>query len=638
MGCVAVLGLRGSSRTLALIAGAATSLCALQAAKAADVPTSWLAAASNNWSVTAAWSAGTIPDNGVDDFLVTIGAVGSPYVVTLDIAPTIKDLTQNSANARLELLANTLTITRDLTFTNTRVQSTARAGQLVVGGQIRLNNTHMHQTKITSNGTLIFEGSGDNDICDTEIDHEGSAMTWNDNGTITLDNGTIGARLINGVPSTFTITGDGTMMATLTPLGTFENRGITRKNGGTGVTFLDGVELDNTGTIEVQTGTFRVADTAQYDLPNQKLTGGKWSISNNATLDFLTQTITKNGGDVTLNGVSSTFTQINGLSENSLGGKLTVTGGRIFNTTGSFTNNGTLTVGTASEFKIATGGTITSGVGSTIDLAGKFIVDGPAVTTLAGSKLTMRTGGQYVDGLNNNLLAGFNTIGSSGTFDTVGVNYTFASGPTALTIATGGRLNIGRAGVGNSSTITVTGLTDYQVGSILDVVNGSIVITGGLVQRGGLRGSGTVQADVISFGAIAPGASPGVLTIDGNLQVTQDCIYECELAGGGLTGEYDVLNVTQALNFGSGAFAGTFNLELLPGFHAVLGQQFDVMRFADRTGQGFANINGLNTSNYGFIAQFTAQNTYRLTVVRVPAPGAAALLGISGLLVARRRR
>lgn len=638
MGCVAGLGLRGSSRTLALIAGAAMSFCALNAANAADVPTSWLAANSDNWSVTSRWSAGTIPDNGVDDFLVTIGVAGGPYVVTLDIAPTIKDLTQNSADARLELQTNLLTINRDFTITNSRVQSTARAGQLDVTGTARLNNAHFHETRMVSHGTLIFEGSGNNDICDTEIDHEGAIMTWSDNGTITLDDGAIGARLINGVPSTFTITGDGTMMATLTPLGTFENRGITRKNGGAGVTFIDGVELDNTGTIEVQTGTFRVEDTAQYDLPNQKLTGGKWSVSNNATLDFLTQTITKNGAEVTLNGVNSTFTQIDGLSENSLGGKLTVTGGRIFNTTGSFTNNGTLTVGTTSEFKIATGGTLTSGVGSTIDLAGKFIVDGPAVTTLAGSQLTLRTGGQYVDSLNNDHLAGFNTIGSGGTFETVGVNYTFSSGPTALTIATGGRLNIGRVGVGNSSTVTVTGLTDYQVGSILDVVNGSIVITGGLVQRGNLRGSGVVHADVISFGAIAPGASPGILTIDGNLQVTADCIYECELSGAGLTGDYDVLNVTQALNFGSGAFAGTFNLVLLPGFQAVLGQQFDVMRFGDRIGQGFANINGLNTSNYGFIAQFTEQNTYRLTVVRVPAPGAAALLGISGLLAARRRR
>lgn len=641
MGSFASRGLRGGSRSLALVAGLAACTFALHTAQAADVPTSWLVAASDNWSVTSAWSAGTIPDNGVDDFLVTIGAAGSAYVVTLDIAPTIKDLTQNSLDARLELQTNLLTIDRDFSITNSRVQSTARAGQLDVSGTARLNNAHFHITRMVSHGTTIFEGAGNNDICDTEIDHEGAIMTWNDNGTITLDDGVIGARLINGVSSTFTITGDGSMNYAIGAQSTFENRGITRKNGGTGVTFINGPILDNTGTVEVQTGTFRVSNCAQYDIGTQKLTGGKWSVSNNATLDFLTQTITKNGGEISLDGVNSTFTQISGLNENSVGGKFSLTGGRIFTTTGSFTNNGTITVGTGSQLITASGGTFTRGVGSTLDLAGKLQHDGAAVVNLIDSKITLRTGGQYVDQLSNNALAGFNRIGAGGTFETVGVNYTFSSGPTALTIASGGRLSIGRAGVGNASTITVSGLTDYQAGSILDVVNGSIIISGGLIQRGALRGGGTVQADVISEGEIAPGASPGTLTIDGNLRVTNDCIYRCELAGNGLTGDFDVLNVMGVVDFfggGSGPSAGTFELSLLPGFTASIGQQFDVMRFGDRQGQGFLNVIGLNRPNYGFISEFTELNTFRLTVVRIPAPGAAALLGISGLLAARRRR
>ena len=119
-----------------------------------------------------------------------------------------------------------------------------------------------------------------------------------------------------------------------------------------------------------------------------------------------------------------------------------------------------------------------------------------------------------------------------------------------------------------------------------------------------------------------------------------DCIYRCELAGNGLTGDFDVLNITRGVNFGAGSagLSGTFDLQLLPGFHAVLGQQFDVMRFSNRNGQGFENLIGLNSANFGFVGQMTEQNTFRLTVVRIPAPGAVALLGISGLLVARRRR
>ena len=630
-------GFRRGVRTLSVCAGGVISLWACATATATDIAASWLTATSDNWSVSSRWSGGVVPsNNGSNFYLVTLGVTGTPYTVTTDAPFTVKDLTLSSADATLQLGTQTLSLTRDFSFTAGTVTSTNRAGLITAAGTTTLNGSVFEMARLNTTGTLVFAGSGTNDICDTEVDHEGTAMSWTGNGTIQMDAGATGGRIINGATSTFTISGDGTVTQATGPQSTFENRGVMIKSGSLGTTLFDVVKFQNSkGKVEVATGTLKIVDSAEYDSGQQKLTGGGWVVDAGATLDFNGNTITKNGADVTLNGLNSTFAAINGLTENSAGGKFTVKGGRTFNTAASFTNDGTLTVGAGSTFRVAAGGTFTAGSGSVVDLAGTLKYDGAAITLIAGNKVTLRSGGALLNQFGANALAGFNSIGSGGTFEVIGRNYSFASG---LTLGTGANLTIGAAGAGNSSTVTVSGLTVYGLGSTLNIVNGSIVSSGTLLQQGVLKGGGVVQADVVSEGEIAPGASPGTLTIQGNLQINPGSVYHCELAGVN-TGQFDVLDVQGVLSFGSqtGGPAGTFDLILLPGFVATLGQQFEVLRFRQFTGPGFDSVIGLQTRDYGFTTR-VVDGSFQVIVTRVPAPGTLALAGLTGLLATRRRR
>jgi hypothetical protein len=84
------------------------------------------------------------------------------------------------------------------------------------------------------------------------------------------------------------------------------------------------------------------------------------------------------------------------------------------------------------------------------------------------------------------------------------------------------------------------------------VVADTVRVNGGGVLSGN---GGTIQADVIlNGGIIAPGASPGILNIDGNLSVLSG-LLSFEVAGTGI-GMFDQLNISQSLfSTGSGPFA-----------------------------------------------------------------------------------
>src|SRR5262249_15494976 len=122
------------------------------------------------------------------------------------------------------------------------------------------------------------------------------------------------------------------------------------------MTTITGVELANTGTVRVQSGTLRT-DTVQ-NVSGGTLTGGTWEEDTNSTLDFVGQPVTTNQPHVILDGAGSTFNAINGLTTNGSAGQLEVKNGRTFTTAGTFTNNGTVNVvGTTGPalFKVATG-------------------------------------------------------------------------------------------------------------------------------------------------------------------------------------------------------------------------------------------------------------------------------------------
>ena len=99
-----------------------------------------------------------------------------------------------------------------------------------------------------------------------------------------------------------------------------------------------------------------------------------------------------------------------------------------------------------------------------------------------------------------------------------------------------------------------------------------------------MKGMGTIDLPVLSKltikGTLAPGSSPGKLTLLGDFKQEADGIVEIEIDGLTAETEYDVLNIT-----GSGTFNGT--LEVIMGFLPTVGDQFDVITAGNITACSF---------------------------------------------------
>ena len=129
------------------------------------------------------------------------------------------------------------------------------------------------------------------------------------------------------------------------------NAGTFSKSGGTGTSSVD-IKFNNTGTVEVRSGTLEIQNTPQ--LAGNTLTGGTWNVYGdtvNATLKIDSgSNIKTNQGNVTLSGTKSAFTKINTLENNE--GSFTILNGRNFTTVDAFTNAGNLAVGDTSAFQV----------------------------------------------------------------------------------------------------------------------------------------------------------------------------------------------------------------------------------------------------------------------------------------------
>jgi uncharacterized repeat protein (TIGR01451 family) len=166
----------------------------------------------------------------------------------------------------------------------------------------------------------------------------------------------------------------------------FFNAGILRKSGGTGTTAFrhDGsnkeLAFDNTGTVDVQTGTLSFNDRV-IQAQGATLTDGTWAVHAFATLTIPSAgALTINRAHIILDGPGSTFTNLTNLSQNQ--GSFSLLGGRDFATTGHLTNNGKLSVGPGSVLTV--GGNLTESVASS--LVGLWRGDGNALDSSGNNR------------------------------------------------------------------------------------------------------------------------------------------------------------------------------------------------------------------------------------------------------------
>ncbi len=407
---------------IALAAGLACGVVGTAAGQTLN----WGAATSGNWSDPLKWSPNGVPNGPTFNAVVT--ATGPAYVVTVDGNFNLNKITLNSANATINLGSNNITVNDyDAGEGMFRSVSRATSGTLTVNGQLRFSNTvsslSINKTKIKTFGTIVFDQSDDVDICDTDVDHGGNAVTWNGSGDILLRTGAV---FKNGASSTFSISSNATFgYANVGAQGTVINNGIVDKSAGGGTTFFDKLTFTNTGTVKVSSGTFKTSGVVLGG--GGTLSSGRWEANAGGSLSLVDTggvndlVINTNAADVVIDGAASSFSAIRGIQSNASNGKLTVRGGQqLTSTAASFTNSGTLTVGSASKYQLATGATLGNVLGGTLtggtfNIAGLLQVDNLVVSSLAGN-VTLEGAGSKIQNQSGTdvLQAGLTSVTTGG--------------------------------------------------------------------------------------------------------------------------------------------------------------------------------------------------------------------------------
>lgn len=279
---------------------------------------------------------------------------------------------------------------------------------------------------------------------------------------------------------------------------------------------------------------------------------------------------------------------------------------------------------------------------------------GPGTFTQTGG--TNRVGYDLFLG-NTNSGPGTYQLSGTGSLEVGRNEYIGYSGTSTFTQSGGihtvnGTLFIGRGSSG-SGTYTLTGGTLTVNGGIINNAGGTFhagpgttaTVGGvGFINHGRLNGAGTIVGNITSDGIIAPGNSPGTLTITGDY--TQSALGTLETEIGGLLAgtEYDVLNVT-----GTATLNGTLTVSLFDlgsgVFAPVAGNSFDILtaqiiRGTFRTVNLPALTSGLVWQIHYLTDAIGSTDVVRLSVQPVPLPAAAYLFGAAlvGLAGLTRRR
>ena len=393
---------------------------------------------------------------------------------------------------------------------------------------------------------------------------------------------------------------------------------------GNGTTIIGGTGNTFTGPLSVTAGTLQIGTATLSNVSTQALgVSSAVTVGSNATLLFKNSSAIQNASSLLVSGTIAT--DVAGVTGggfiNRLGnGPITMAGGAIVANTG----------GNASSFQsYALGGD----VAVTGSSASAISVDAGALATQAGVHLTWST-----------------AAGTTRTFTVAD-----ATGDAAADLVVSARLinsantlaatNLAKAGLG---TMLLSGSNDYTGSTAVNagklVVDGSILGTSGVTVAAGavLSGSGSIGGLTSIAGTLAPGNSPGELTL-ASLALGATATTLIEVTGTARGSQYDGVTITQAggLTYG-GALA--FDFASLLGDNTTL----DIFSFTGTSAGGFASV----TSTGAYAGSWTNNNdgTHSLQqgsqtltfsqlsgdVVIVPEPGPLAVAG-AGLVAAVAR-
>lgn len=626
------------------------------------------------WSDMNNWSGGVVPNNdGKTLYNATLDANKSPYTVTADLDITLQNFSLLWSGATLDLADRLLTVNQDLTVTDGTILRSGNPQSLMtsVGGSFAVsgNTTFQNAGIIQSTGSLSLDASAVIDVCNTCIDNRGAAVL-SGNGTVVLDQGgeinnAMGASFTVSNASNSTITGDNTGRFVNT--GTF-NSGVSGR-GILGVTFFQDVVFENTGTVNVLGGGL-VFQTTNDLAPQDTLSGGKWTVSNNAFLDFGRQTSIRTlDADLTISGAQSSVSNINLLDSITTSGRFAIDQGQGFFAASQFTNGGLIEVGENSTFdasKFGMGNFDGPGLffGSFI-VRGSFFTGQEAIDFLGGD-LTLLGPDSVFTGIHT-----LNTVGSSGRFvldegrgfETIG-NFNAQEGAqivvgdaSSLQISgllinndTSGRFDAGAFVV--RGTLTADNLVikrianeltlDGLASQLLDNTGNDAIAGLEAIEADGILNlrngrsldnlSNLVVDGVLSIdGAPASGlATPGTVSVSGTVKFTEASTLEILISGAADSLHGMIIAGLAEIDPGA-TLALVLNDDALLNNGEVL-----TLLAAGSVDGAFTNFRGLDIGN-GLSFEIVQDNTGVYARV-VPAPAPGGVLLALGIASARRRR
>lgn len=449
------------------------------------------------------------------------------------------------------------------------------------------------------------------------------------------------------------------------------------------------------GTIEVQTGTLVLQGTGDYDGGHfvvsagaiLDLTGGAGGLTHRYTGTFTASgngAVRLNSGQITANHQNVTF-DFSGSSFQWSGGRLNTAG-----TGSSITNTDTVNIVDGTEalgirVNLINQGTVNhTRVALPIEMISAGVVDNFGLWDIQGDGDYTNLGGDF----NNQASGTFRKSSGSGTseyaavFNNLGtvevragtLHFTGATPQTTGTTLTGGTwiVDDGTLIVGQRTLTTNQGSVTLQGGNSLfaqidslannqgtfrlrggrdfntagNLTNSGLVslgkdsvltVNGTYTQTasGRLNGRGKlVAATVTNGGVLAPGESPGLFEIEGNLVQQASSTLEIEL-GGYLSGEeFDQLIVT-----GQAILAGQLVVNLINGFAPQLGDTFDILMAGSTQGQ-FTYDSPLFNGSPLFEVLYDLPGRVSLRALQtVPEPLSivTAVVAYASLLLVRRR-